>query len=230
MLYEEKIIETIPVGPLGLIPLKSCTGLGKKVDDYLVEWRRERESEHKSTIAFSGYQRDSYILEANTPRFGSGEGKGTIEESVRGDDLYIMVDVCNYSLTYSLFGMTNHMSPDDHFQDLKRIIAAAAGKARRINVIMPFLYESRQHKRSGRESLDCAMALQELVNMGVENIITFDAHDPRVQNSIPLKGFETVQPIYQFLKHLLKNEPDLQIDSDHMMGPTGAGTPAIFRS
>ena len=226
MLYEEKIIETIPVGPLGLIPLKSCTGLGKKVDDYLVEWRRERESEHKSTIAFSGYQRDSYILEANTPRFGSGEGKGTIEESVRGDDLYIMVDVCNYSLTYSLFGMTNHMSPDDHFQDLKRIIAAAAGKARRINVIMPFLYESRQHKRSGRESLDCAMALQELVNMGVENIITFDAHDPRVQNSIPLKGFETVQPIYQFLKHLLKNEPDLQIDSDHMMviSPDEGGT------
>ena len=226
MLYEEKIIETIPVGPLGLIPLKSCTGLGKKVDDYLVEWRRERESEHKSTIAFSGYQRDSYILEANTPRFGSGEGKGTIEESVRGDDLYIMVDVCNYSLTYSLFGMTNHMSPDDHFQDLKRIIAAAAGKARRINVIMPFLYESRQHKRSGRESLDCAMALQELVNMGVVNIITFDAHDPRVQNSIPLKGFETVQPIYQFLKHLLKNEPDLQIDSDHMMviSPDEGGT------
>lgn len=226
MLYEEKIIETIPVGPLGLIPLKSCTGLGKKVDDYLVEWRRERESEHKSTIAFSGYQRDSYILEANTPRFGSGEGKGTIEESVRGDDLYIMVDVCNYSLTYSLFGMTNHMSPDDHFQDLKRIIAAAAGKARRINVIMPFLYESRQHKRSGRESLDCAMALQELVNMGVENIITFDAHDPRVQNSIPLKGFETVQPIYQFLKHLLKNEPDRQIDSDHMMviSPDEGGT------
>ena len=226
MLYEEKIIETIPVGPLGLIPLKSCTGLGKKVDDYLVEWRRERESEHKSTIAFSGYQRDSYILEANTPRFGSGEGKGTIEESVRGDDLYIMVDVCNYSLTYSLFGMTNHMSPDDHFQDLKRIIAAAAGKARRINVIMPFLYESRQHKRSGRESLDCAMALQELVNMGVENIITFDAHDPRVQNSIPLKGFETVQPIYQFLKHLLKNEPDMQIDSDHMMviSPDEGGT------
>ena len=217
MLYEEKIIETIPVGPLGLIPLKSCTGLGKKVDDYLVEWRRERESEHKSTIAFSGYQRDSYILEANTPRFGSGEGKGTIEESVRGDDLYIMVDVCNYSLTYSLFGMTNHMSPDDHFQDLKRIIAAAAGKARRINVIMPFLYESRQHKRSGRESLDCAMALQELVNMGVENIITFDAHDPRVQNAIPLKGFETVQPIYQFIKYLLKNEKDLQIDSEHMM-------------
>ena len=217
MLYEEKVIETIPVGPLGLIPLKSCTELGNKVDRYLVDWRRERESEHKSTIAFTGYQRDSYIINASTPRFGSGEGKGIIEESVRGDDLYIMVDVCNYSLTYSLFGMTNHMSPDDHFQDLKRIIAAAAGKARRINVIMPFLYESRQHKRSGRESLDCALGLKELVNMGVENIITFDAHDPRVQNAIHLKGFETVQPIYQFLKHLLKNEPDLKIDSNHMM-------------
>ena len=217
MLYEEKIIETIPVGPLGLIPLQSCMDLGKKVDQYLVEWRRERESEHKSTIAFSGYQRDSYIIHSKTPRFGSGEAKGTIEESVRGDDLYFMVDVCNYSLTYSLCGHENHMSPDDHFQDLKRLIAAAAGKARRINVIMPFLYESRQHKRSGRESLDCALGLQELTRMGVENIITFDAHDPRVQNAIPLKGFETVQPIYQFIKHLLKNEPDLQIDSDHMM-------------
>ena len=199
MLYEEKIIETIPVGPLGLIPLKSCTGLGKKVDDYLVEWRRERESEHKSTIAFSGYQRDSYILEANTPRFGSGEGKGTIEESVRGDDLYIMVDVCNYSLTYSLFGMTNHMSPDDHFQDLKRIIAAAAGKARRINVIMPFLYESRQHKRSGRESLDCAMALQELVNMGVENIITFDFAMPKGYENTPFNT-KQMQDINQWLQ------------------------------
>ena len=226
MLYEEKIIETIPVGPLGLIPLKSCTELGDKVNAYLVDWRRERESEHKSTIAFSGYQRDSYIINAITPRFGSGEGKGLVLESIRGDDLYIMVDICNYSLTYSLFGMTNHMSPDDHFQDLKRVIAAAAGKAHRINVIMPFLYESRQHKRSGRESLDCALALKELVNMGVENIITFDAHDPRVQNAIPLRGFETVQPIYQFLKYLLKNETDLQIDSDHMMviSPDEGGT------
>ena len=217
MIYEEKTIETIPVGPLGLVPLKSCTELGKKVNDYLVTWRRERESEHKSTIAFAGYQRDSYIIGAKTPRFGSGEAKGALEESVRGDDLYIMVDVCNSSLTYSLCGMTNHMSPDDHFQDLKRIIAAAAGKARRINVIMPFLYEGRQHKRSSRESLDCALALQELANMGVENIITFDAHDPRVQNAIPEKGFETVQPTYQFIKHLLKVETDLQIDSDHMM-------------
>ena len=217
MIYEEKTIETIPVGPLGLVPLKSCTELGKKVNDYLVTWRRERESEHKSTIAFAGYQRDSYIIDAKTPRFGSGEAKGTIESSIRGDDLYIMVDVCNYSLTYSMAGMTNHMSPDDHYQDLKRVIAAAAGKAHRINVIMPFLYEGRQHKRSGRESLDCALALQELVNMGVENIITFDAHDPRVQNAIPLKGFETVQPIYQFIKYLLKNEKELEIDSDHMM-------------
>lgn len=217
MLYEEKIIETIPVGPLGLIPLKGCAELGKKVDDYLVSWRRERESEHKATIAFSGYQRDTYIINAGTPRFGSGEGKGTIAASVRGDDVYIMVDICNYSLTYSLCGMVNHMSPDDHFQDLKRIIAAVGGKARRINVIMPFLYESRQHKRSGRESLDCALALEELVEMGVENIITFDAHDPRVQNAIPLKGFETVQPIYQFIKYLLKYETELQIDSDHMM-------------
>ena len=217
MIYEEKTIETIPVGPLGLIPLKSCAELGAKVNDWLVAWRKERESEHKSTIAFSGYQRDSYIVEARTPRFGSGEGKGTIEESVRGDDLYIMVDVCNYNLTYSLCGMTNRMSPDDHFQDLKRVIAAAAGKARRINVIMPFLYESRQHRRSGRESLDCALALQELTNMGVENIITFDAHDPRVQNAIPLKGFETVQPIYQFIKYLLKAETELEIDSSHMM-------------
>lgn len=226
MLYEEKQIETIPVGPLGLIPLKSCEALGKKVDEWLVGWRHERESEHKTTIAFAGYQRDSYIVGARTPRFGSGEAKGELLESVRGDDLYLMVDVSNYSLTYSLCGIQNHMSPDDHFQDLKRIIAAAAGKARRINVIMPFLYEGRQHKRSGRESLDCALALQELVNMGVENIITFDAHDPRVQNAIPLKGFETVQPIYQFLKYLLKEEPDLQIDSDHMMviSPDEGGT------
>jgi ribose-phosphate pyrophosphokinase len=217
MLYEEKQIETIPVGPLGLIPLKSCESLGKKVDAYLAEWRKERESEHKATIAFAGYQRDSYIIGVKTPRFGSGEAKGELLESVRGDDLYLMVDVCNYSLTYSLCGMQNHMSPDDHFQDLKRVIAAAGGKAKRINVIMPFLYESRQHKRTGRESLDCAWALRELVDMGVENIITFDAHDPRVQNAIPLKGFETVQPIYQFIKHLLKHEKELQIDSEHMM-------------
>ena len=217
MLYEEKQIETIPVGPLGLIPLKSCEDLGKKVDAWLVEWRKERESEHKTTIAFAGYQRDSYIIGAKTPRFGSGEAKGELTESVRGDDLYIMVDVCNYNMTYTMNGLKNHMSPDDHYQDLKRVIAAVGGKGRRINVIMPFLYESRQHKRTGRESLDCAMALRELVDMGVENIITFDAHDPRVQNAIPLKSFETVQPTYQFIKALLKNVDNLTVDADHLM-------------
>ena len=210
-------LDTIPVGSLGLITLKGCEGLGNKINDYIVDWRKERESEHKTTIAFSGYQRDNYIVQTSVPRFGSGEAKGVINESVRGRDLYLLVDVCNYSLTYSLCGQTNHMSPDDHYQDLKRIIAAVGGKARRITVIMPFLYESRQHKRSGRESLDCAFALQELSSMGVDNIITFDAHDPRVQNAIPLHGFETVQPAYQFIKALLKNVDDLQLDSDHMM-------------
>ena len=217
MLYEDKKIDTVPVGPLGLIPLKGMEEFTKKVNNYLVEWRKERESEHKGTLLFSEYEKDSYIIKSSISRFGSGEAKGTIEESVRGDDLYLLVDVCNYSMTYSLSGKINHMSPDDHFQDLKRIIAAIAGKARRINVIMPFLYESRQHKKTGRESLDCALALQELTNMGVENIITFDAHDPRVQNAIPLKGFETVQPIYQYTKGLLRNFPDLQVDSEHMM-------------
>lgn len=210
-------LDTIPVGSLGLITLKGCEDLGNKINDYIVDWRRERESEHKTTIAFSGYQRDNYIVQTSVPRFGSGEAKGVINESVRGRDLYLLVDVCNYSLTYSLCGQTNHMSPDDHYQDLKRIIAAVGGKARRITVIMPFLYESRQHKRSGRESLDCAFALQELSSMGVDNIITFDAHDPRVQNAIPLHGFETVQPAYQFIKTLLQNVDDLQLDSDHMM-------------
>ena len=217
MLYEEKQIETIPVGPLGLIPLKSCEALGKKVDEWLVGWRHERESEHKTTIAFAGYQRDSYIVGARTPRFGSGEAKGELLESVRGDDLYLMVDVSNYSLTYSLCGIQNHMSPDDHFQDLKRVIAAVGGKARRINVIMPFLYESRQHKRTKRESLDCALALEELTAMGVSNIITFDAHDPRVQNAIPLSGFDSFSPAYQFMKAIFRAVPDLIPDKDHLM-------------
>ena len=217
MLYEDKKIDTVPVGPLGLIPLKGMEEFTKKVNNYLVEWRKERESEHKDTLLFSEYEKEDYIIKSTISRFGSGEAKGTIEESVRGDDLYLLVDVCNYSMTYSLSGKINHMSPDDHFQDLKRIIAAIAGKSRRITVIMPFLYESRQHKKTGRESLDCALALQELTNMGVDNIITFDAHDPRVQNAIPLKGFETVQPIYQYTKGLLRHFPDLQVDSDHMM-------------
>ena len=214
---EKRNLETIPVGSLGIISLPGCKPLGEKVDQYLVKWRAERESEHKESLAFAGYQRDSYLLDAKVPRFGSGEAKGQILESVRGTDLYLLVDVLNYSMTYSLCGNENHMSPDDHYQDLKRIIAAVGGKARRITVIMPFLYESRQHKRTSRESLDCALALQELVSMGVDNIITFDAHDPRVQNAIPLHGFETVQPAYQFIKGLLRNVKDLQLDSNHMM-------------
>ncbi|MGN1148447.1 MAG: ribose-phosphate pyrophosphokinase [Lachnospiraceae bacterium] len=214
---EKRNLETIPVGSLGIIALEGCRTLGEKIDQYLVKWRTERESEHKDSLAFSGYQRPSYLLKTKVPRFGSGEAKGVILESVRGSDLYLLVDVANYSLTYSLCGHENHMSPDDHYQDLKRIIAAVGGKARRITVIMPFLYESRQHKRTARESLDCALALQELVRMGVDNIITFDAHDPRVQNAIPLHGFETVQPAYQFIKGLLRNVKDLQIDSNHMM-------------
>ena len=217
MANEDKEIETIPVGPLALIPLKSIEGLGKKVDAYLSAWRTARQSEHKNTLPFAGYQKESYILGAHLSRFGTGEGKGTILESVRGKDLYIMVDVCNYSLTYSLCGMMNHMSPDDHYQDLKRVISAAAGRARRINVIMPYLYEGRVSKRSGRESLDCAMALKELTNMGVETIITFDAHEPRVMNAIPMNGFETVQPTYQFTKALLNACPELKVDSEHMM-------------
>lgn len=214
---EKRNLETIPVGSLGIIALEGCRVLGDKVDRYLVKWRTERENEHKDSLAFSGYQRDSYLLDTKVPRFGSGEAKGVIMESVRGCDLYLLVDVCNYSLTYSLCGHINRMSPDDHYQDLKRIIAAVGGKARRITVIMPYLYESRQHKRTARESLDCALALQELVNMGVDNIITFDAHDPRVQNAIPLHGFETVQPAYQFIKGLLRHVKDLQIDNSHMM-------------
>ena len=214
---EKRNLESIPVGSLGIISLDGCRNLAQKVDSYLVKWRFERESEHKGSLAFSGYQRDSYLLKARVPRFGSGEGKGEILESVRGADLYILVDVLNYSETYSLCGHENHMSPDDHYQDLKRIIAAVGGKARRITVIMPFLYESRQDRRTSRESLDCAIALQELVRMGVDNIITFDAHEPRVQNAIPLSGFETVQTPYQFIKGLLKHVKGLKIDADHMM-------------
>ena len=214
---EKRNLETIPVGSLRMIPLEGCRELGEKIDEYLIKWRRERENEHKSSLAFAGYQRDSFIMDAQISRFGTGEAKGVIKESVRGTDLYLLVDVSNYSLTYSLCGHENHMSPDDHYQDLKRIIAAVGGKARRITVIMPFLYESRQHKRSTRESLDCAIALQELVSMGVDNIITFDAHDARVQNAIPLSGFETIQPTYQFVKGLLKDIKDITIDSDHMM-------------
>ena len=213
----ERILDNIPVGSLGIIAVDGCEEMGNKVNDYLVKWRKEETRFQKDNLVFNGYEKPNYLINAKVPRFGSGEAKGIINESVRGKDLYLMVDVCNYSLTYSLSGNTNHMSPDDHFQNLKRVIAAVGGKARRLNVIMPFLYESRQHKRSGRESLDCALGLQELVRIGVDNVLTFDAHDPRVQNAIPLNGFETIRPTYQFVKGLLKHVPDLQIDADHMM-------------
>ena len=217
MLREEIEFESIPVGPLGIIPLKSCVEMGNKIDYYITTWRKNRESELKGTIAFSGYEKDTFLVGADTPRFGSGESKGLIKETIRGKDIFLLVDVCNNSLEYKMAGIPNRMSPDDHFQDLKRIIAAIGGKARRITVIMPFLYESRQHKRTGRESLDCALGLRELYDMGVDNLITFDAHDPRVINAAPLNGFENIKPSYQFLKNLCKYEKDLKFDKDHLV-------------
>jgi len=209
--------KTLPTAPLKIVALDSCKELGKKVNDYIVSFRQEAISEYPELAAIANYGCDNYLVESACPRFGSGEAKGMLKESIRGKDLFIMVDVCNHSLTYKVNGHINHMSPDDHYQDLKRIISAATGKARRINVMMPFLYESRQHKRTKRESLDCALALQELMDMGVSNIMTFDAHDPRVQNSIPIKGFDNFSPNYQFMKALLRAEPDLQVDKDHLM-------------
>lgn len=210
-------LTTLPVGRLGLVPLESCRSLGQKVDEWLVKWRKEREHSESDSFAFEGYKRDSYTIKVQNPRFGSGEGKCVITESVRGDDVYILVDVCNYNISYPIGKYTNLMSPDDHYQDLNRVIAAIGGKARRVNVIMPYLYEGRQSKRIGRESLDCATSLHELINMGVENIITFDAHDPQIQNATPLHGFETVQPSYQFIKALLNHEQGLHIDNEHFM-------------
>lgn len=212
---QKDLSKTIPYGDLGIISLESSKAIGKKVDKYIVGWRNKTTVD--SSIHFDNYKKESYLLDAVCPRFGTGEAKGIVNESVRGKDIYLLVDVCNHSLSYKVCGQINHMSPDDHFQDLKRVIAAISGKARRITVIMPFLYESRQHKRSSRESLDCALALQELTNMGVENIITFDAHDPRVQNAIPLKSFETVQPTYQFIKALLSHVPDIHMNTANMM-------------
>lgn len=213
-----KIIEnTLPVAPLRIAALQSCEGLAKKVNDYIVDFRKTVNKDYLDSPIFSDYLKDNYIIKCDTPRFGSGEGKGIIKETIRGKDLFIMVDVCNYSLTYTVNGHVNHMSPDDHYQDLKRIISAATGKAHRVNVIMPFLYESRQHKRTKRESLDCALALEEMENMGVSNIITFDAHDPRIVNSIPLMGFDNFNPPYQFMKALLRVEKDLIVDKDHLM-------------
>lgn len=207
----------LPIAPLKLVALEGCRDLVKGIDQYLAEVRETTNQEFQHLPNFQGYHEDSYIVKSACPRFGTGEAKGILYDSVRGADLFILADVTNYSLTYTVCGLENHMSPDDHYQDLKRIISAANGKARRINVIMPFLYESRQHKRSQRESLDCAFALQELVDMGVSNIITFDAHDPRVCNAIPLYGFDSFNPPYQFIKGLLEAEPDLKIDKEHLM-------------
>lgn len=213
-----KLMESaLPVAPLKIAALDSCIDLGKKVNDYIVTFRQDSLKKYLDSPLFSTYKQDNYLIDCQCPRFGSGEAKGILGSSIRGKDLFVMVDVCNHSLTYTVNGHLNHMSPDDHYQDLKRIISAANGKAHRVNVIMPFLYESRQHKRTKRESLDCAFALQELVDMGVSNIITFDAHDPRVQNSIPLHGFDNFNPPYQFMKALLRAEPDLKVDKDHLM-------------
>ena len=207
----------LPIAPIKIATLEGCKDFATKVNEHLVEYRHTNPTQDLQNIHYRGYSEDSYMVDSICPRFGTGEGKGMINASVRGSDLYIFADVTNYSLTYKLFGQENHMSPDNHFQDLKRIISATDGKAKRLNVIMPFLYEGRQHKRSGRESLDCALALQELADLGVSNIITFDAHDPRVQNAIPLIGFDTFMPTYQFLKAIIDTTPDFRIDSDHLM-------------
>ena len=208
----------MPVAPLKLIALPTAERMGRRIDEYLVEFRRSINNEKvKNDPAFHGYIENSYLILADCPRFGTGEAKGVFHESIRGKDLFLLVDVCNHSITYEMNGFRNHMSPDDHYQDLKRVIAACAGKAHRINVIMPFLYEGRQHKRNGRESLDCAYALKELRDMGVDNFVTFDAHDPRVQNSTPLSGFDNFQPPYQFLRALLHAEEDLLVDKEHLL-------------
>ena len=213
----KKYVESIPVGPLAIVALSGSKQLGEAVDAYIADWRSQRIEAKESPITFKGYTKDSYLLDVKTPRFGTGEAKCTLGESVRGTDLYIIDDVTNYSIEYTVCGCKNHMSPDDHFADIQRVIAAAAGKARKITVIMPFLYEGRQHRRTSRESMDCAVMLQELVNMGVDNILTFDAHDPRVNNAIPISGFESIMPTYQFIKNLLRNVDDIKLDADHLM-------------
>lgn len=212
--------DSLPVAPLKIAALESCSELAGKVNDHIVQFRRNDIEEllrRKEDLHYRGYDVDSYLLDCKCPRFGTGEAKAVINESVRGTDIFVMADVTNYSIPYTVSGYTNHMSPDDHFQDLKRVIGACASTAHRVNVIMPFLYESRQHKRSKRESLDCAMALEELAVMGVENIITFDAHDPRVQNAIPLIGFDNFMPTYQFVKTLFAHDPSIQIGKEHLM-------------
>ncbi len=213
----ELLERTLPVAPLKIVAMESCRDLGQKVNDYIVSFRENTINEVSESSLYVNYKSNNYLVDCCCPRFGTGEAKGILRETIRGTDLFIMTDVCNYSLTYTVSGHLNYMSPDDHYQDLKRIISAATGKAKRINVIMPFLYESRQHKRTRRESLDCALALKELNAMGVSNIITFDAHDPRVQNAIPLSGFDSFNPPYQFMKALFHAVPDLKPDKGHLM-------------
>ena len=213
----ELLEKTLPVAPLKIAAMESCRDLGQKVNDYIVSFRENTINEVTESPLYVNYKSNNYLVDCRCPRFGTGEAKGVLKETIRGTDLFIMTDVCNYSLTYTVSGHLNHMSPDDHYQDLKRIIAAATGKAHRINVIMPFLYESRQHKRTKRESLDCALALEELNSMGVANIITFDAHDPRVQNAIPLSGFDSFNPPYQFMKALIRAVPDIIPNKEHLM-------------
>ena len=208
---------TIPVGQLGIIALPGCEELANKIDNYLIRWRFQRNSEHKDTLAFAGYEKSTYLINVDFPRFGTGEGKAALNQTVRDYDIYILCDVFNYGVTYKMYGMTVPMSPDEHFANLKRAISAIEGKAKRVSVIMPMLYEGRQHKRSSRESLDCAMMLQELHNMGVENFITFDAHDPRVMNAIPLCGFESISPAYQMIKAAVNNVDNLKINKDNIM-------------
>ena len=217
MLADEGRSQSVPVGTLGIIAMNGCQEIGEKVNNYLVKGRASFDSDLKDDLAFFGYIRDSYLLDSKCPRFGTGEGKAVLNESVRGHDIFIIVDVFNYGCKYKMYGMEVPMSPDDHYQDLKRVIGAIEGKAKRITVIMPMLYEGRQHRRTYRESLDCASALQELLSVGVGNIITFDAHDPRVHNAIPLGGFENVMPTYQMIKAILKNVPDVRFTPDKMM-------------
>lgn len=208
---------TNPIAPLKIVALPGCESLAADIDQYIINCRKNHNSEDRSATVFRDYEEESYLAKFSCNRFGTGEGKAVFHESIRGYDLFIIVDVCNFSLTYTVCGYEHHMSPDDHYQNLKRVISAATGKAYRINVIMPFLYEGRQHKRTKRESLDCALALKELNKMGVSNIITFDAHDPRVQNAIPLKGFDNFNPPYQFIKALLREVPDIHVDKNHLM-------------
>lgn len=209
--------EVVPYGPIGIVALKGMDEMAKTVDSFLVEWRHERSVAEQNSILFQGYDKDSFIVDSDCPRFGSGEGKGVIKSTTRGHDIYFFVDVTNYSITYGVGDQINHYSPDDHYQDLKRLIAAAAGRSKRMTVIMPFLYEGRVHNRAGRESLDCAQMLKELVSMGVTNIVTFDANDPRVQNAIPLHGFDNFTPTYQYIKALCREYKDLQFDSSNML-------------